>query len=326
MVEITIEHKGVVKTLNKEEVDVLLNLYHNIDDFVEDLNKLDGSQDTALQDLINKNLVSTTVVDDKNILSLTDDGLNICGSIMFHKIGEKKSLFKEKMQNLPERAVTCLVNRVMWRDETSDRISRITNQVFIPYGVDEKIWYEKMLLMDKRMQGLLEKFYGVLEELDLIKVVNNNRWCSQEVENFLKNEYKNTMDLTWIEEDSLKYYYFFFTYAQNQRNLINFFGEGEKYKNLFFTEEKLLEGYGFSSDKSNPGMISNFLGISEKRIIGFLEEMQSTGIVNERYYPLSSFSFFSDEDRIFVIQDITRYMGFITDKFLTPVVDSLLQS
>jgi len=134
------------------------------------------------------------------------------------------------------------------------------------------------------------------------------------------------MDLTWIEEDSLKYYYFFYVYAQNQRNLINFSGEKKEYRNVFFTEEKLLEGYGFSSDKSNPGMVLNLLGVSEKRIIGFLEEMQSMGIVNERYYPLSSFSFFSSEDRIFVIQDIARYMGFITSNFLTPVVDSLLQS
>jgi len=165
MVEITIEHKGVVKTLNKEEVDVLLNLYHNADDIVvKDLNQLNEPRDTILQDLINKNLVTTTVVDDKNILSLTEDGLNICGSIMFHKIEEKKSLFKQKTQDLPERAVTCLVNRVMWPEESSEKKTRVTNQVVMYYDSDKKIWYEKVLLMDKRMQGLLEKFYNILEE------------------------------------------------------------------------------------------------------------------------------------------------------------------
>jgi len=56
----------------------------------------------------------------------------------------------------------------------------------------------------------------------------------------------------------------------------------------------------------------------------FLAEMQDNGFVTESYYPLSSFSFFSDEDKIFVIKDIKEYMEFSKEKFLEHVVDSLL--
>ena len=52
--------------------------------------------------------------------------------------------------------------------------------------------------------------------------------------------------------------------------------------------------------------------------------MKGQNIVNERFYPLSSFSFFDDEDRIYVIQDIKKYMSFINTKFLDPVANSLL--
>jgi len=52
--------------------------------------------------------------------------------------------------------------------------------------------------------------------------------------------------------------------------------------------------------------------------------MQEKGFISERYYPFSSFSFFSDEDTIYVIQDIKKYMQFCYSKFLAPVVDSLL--
>ena len=52
--------------------------------------------------------------------------------------------------------------------------------------------------------------------------------------------------------------------------------------------------------------------------------MQQNDIVNERYYPLSTPSAFSNDDKIFVITDIKSYMGFITMKFLSPVVNALL--
>jgi hypothetical protein len=106
--------------------------------------------------------------------------------------------------------------------------------------------------------------------------------------------------------------------------LINFSGDGEEYRSMFFEEGGALPDYWFSSNRSEPRMLLTSLGVSESRIMGFLGEMQSKEIVSERYYPLSSFSFFSDNDKIFVISDIKSYMRFLNDKFLTPIVDSLL--
>ena len=82
--------------------------------------------------------------------------------------------------------------------------------------------------------------------------------------------------------------------------------------------------YWFSSNRLDPHLLIANLGISEKRILYFLEEMKEKNIVTERYYPLSSFSFFKDNENIFVIRDIKAYMTYVTEKFLSPVVDALL--
>lgn len=193
-----------------------------------------------------------------------------------------------------------------------------------PYALDESMWYERVLLKDERIGATLERFYNVLEDLDFIKNIDGERWCSPEVEIFLKEEYRYIMDLTWAEEDSLKYYFFFCVYAQDQKNLINFSGDGEEYRSMFFEEDSSPPDYWFSSNQSNPRTFLSSLGLSEKRIMDFLGEMQEQGILNERQYPLSSFSFFSENDKIFVISDIKSYMDYITDKFLIHVVDSLL--
>ena len=116
-----------------------------------------------------------------------------------------------------------------------------------------------------------------------------------------------------------------YIYAQDQKNLINFTGEGEEYRSQFFEEDTNPPDYWFSSNRLDPRKLLTSLGLSEKRIIGFLQEMQNQDIVNKRYYPLSTFSFFSEEDKIFVIQDIKNYMAFVTSKFLSPVIDSLLK-
>ena len=98
--------------------------------------------------------------------------------------------------------------------------------------------YERALLKDKRIVDELEKFYNVLEEVSFISNKEGQRWCSPEVENYLKSEYRDIMDLTWSEEDSLKNYYFFCVYAQDQRNLIDFSGDGKEFRSIFFGEEK----------------------------------------------------------------------------------------
>jgi len=310
-------------SLDSEEIDTLLKIYYNKDKLVKNFKDSDFKKE-ILNDLIDKNLINTNIEKDENIISLTDEGLSVCGSVMFSRIDENQELFKEKIKSLPERAVSTLINRVMWKDvlvKESGYIDPVTK----PYALDENLWYERVLLKDLRINDALEKFYTVLEEIGFIKTIDKEQWCSPEVENFLKEEYKNIMDLTWAEEDSLKYYFFFYIYAQDQRNLINFSGDGAEFRSMFFGEDSSPPDYWYSSNRSDPRELLSSLGISESRIMGFLGEMGQKEIVNEKYYPLSSFSFFSEEDKIFVIKDIKNYMSFITKKFLTPVVNSLIE-
>ena len=304
----------LVKGLGEEQVETLLSIYYNKDSI--------SSENKTILDLIDKNLVSTKMQNGKSLLELTDEGLSLCGSVMFEKKKNKKEIFKEKTSNLPQRAVSCVINRIMFRNPLVKESGRI-DPVNEPYA-DDGMWFERSLLKDKRINVVLSTIYGVLEDVGLAKNIDNQRWCTPEVEDFLKKEFGSVMDLSWMEEDSLKYYYFFCIYAQDQKNLINFAGAGKEYRSMFLGEKASPVDYWFSTNRADPrGFITN-LGLSEHRIMEFLSEMQNADFVNERYYPLSSFSFFSDEDKIFVIKDITRYMDFIKNKFLEPVVDSLL--
>lgn len=312
----------LVHGLGSGEINILLELYYNRDGVIKNFKRSDLKKET-LQSLIDKNLINTSLESDENVVSLTEEGLSVCGSVMFNRIDENKELFKQKIQVLPERAVASLVNRVMWKDVITKE-EGFVDPVTKPYALDESLWYERVLLKDKRIGDTLEQFYNVLEELGFIKTVEGEQWCSPEVENFLKDEYKDVMGLTWDEEDSLKYYFFFYVYAQDQKNLIDFAGDGEEYRSMFFGEDSSPPGYWFSSNRSDPRTLLSSLGLSESRIMSFLGEMETKEIVSERHYPLSSFSFFSGDDKIFVISDIKSYMGYITKKFLTPVVNSLL--
>lgn len=312
----------LVHSLGSGEISVLLELYYNRDGVFKNFKKSDLKKET-LQSLIDKNLINTSLESDENIVSLTEEGLSVCGSVVFNRINENKELFKQKIQVLPERAVASLVNRVMWKDVLTKE-GGFVDPVTQPYALDESLWYERVLLKDKRMSDTLEKFYNVLERLGFIKTIEGEQWCSPELENFLREEYKNIMGLTWDEEDSLKYYFFFYVYAQDQKNLINFSGDGEEYRSMFFGEDSSPPDYWFSSNRSDPRTLLSSLGVSESRIMSFLEEMETYEIVSERYYPLSSFSFLSEDDKIFVISDIKSYIGYITEKFLAPVVNSLL--
>ena len=108
--------------------------------------------------------------------------------------------------------------------------------------------------------------------------------------------------------------------------MIKFTEEGDVLRSTVFGGKLSTSDYWYSSNQLDPHMLLSNLGISEERVIGFLKEMQSNGIVSERYYPLSSFTFFSEEDKMFVIDNIKAYMSFITNQFLTPVVDSLVKT
>ncbi len=313
---------GLSYSLSSKAVDALLRLYYNKEGIAKDYGKSSFDKKT-LGDLVDKNLVLMDVATDESVISLTDQGLSICGAVMFNRINDKKTLFKQEIQELPERAIACLVNRVMWRDIVGKETGAV-DEVIKPYELDESMWYEQVLLKDPRMENLLERFYDTLENLGFIRNIDEQRWCSPEVENFLREEYRDIMGLSWTEEDSLKYYYFFYVYAHDQKNLIDFTGDGEKYRSMFFGEGSAPPDYWFSSNRSDPHELLSSLGVSEQRVMGFLDSMREKEIVGERYYPLSSFSFFSDNDKIFVIRDIKAYIDFISKSFLVPVVDSLL--
>jgi len=314
---------GLIQTLEASEIATLLKLYYNKDGLVKGYNESDFKTE-ILHNLLNKNLIITSLVAGESIVSLTEEGLSVCGSVMFDRIRDKNIDFKTEIQILPERTVACLINRVMWNNAVNKENGQI-DAVTKPYALDESMWYERALLNDVRMRKALTKVYNILEEFDFIKTTNGEKWCSPEVESYLQNEYKNVMDLTWVEEDSLKYYYFFYVYAQDQKNLIDFGGDGEQLRSMFFDEGAITPNYWLSSNKSDPHNFLSSLGLSEKRVIGFLEEMQEKEITSERYYPMSAFSSFGEEDKIFVIKDIKGFMDFIAFKFLSPVVNSLLK-
>ncbi len=310
----------LIHNLDSKEINVLLKLYYYQEGVAK--SSYDFGEE-IINNLTDKNLISINIESNENILGLTDYGLSVCGTVMFTRVNENSKQFQKEIQNLPERAIACFINRILWKDEAIKEngfIDPITDQ----YSYNENLWYESVLLKDERIGNALEQFYNILENLNFIENNNGQRWCLPEVENFLKNEYKKIMDLTWAEEDSLKYYFFFYVYAQEQKNLINFSGNGEEYRSMFYGDEINPTDYLFSSNRSDPRILLSSLGLSEKRIIGFLEEMQDKGIVGERYYPLSSSSFFSDDEKIFVIKDIKSYMDYIKKQFLTPIVDSLL--
>ena len=307
----------LIQNLGENEIETLLDIYYTREGFEKT-----GSD---ILTLISKNLVSTKVEQGKNLVSLTDEGLSVCGSVMFQRINEHKEIFREKISDLPTRGVSCIINRLMFRNPMVKE-SGLIDPFHDTYDLDETLWFERVLLKDRRINVLLDTIYGILQDVNLIKNINGERWCTPEVESFLKSEFANTMDLSWMQEDSLKYYYFFYVYAQDQKNIINFKGSGEEYKSMFLGENAAPVDYWFSSNRNDPKNFIGNLGLSEPRVIDFLNEMQEKGFVAERYYPFSSFSFFSDEDTIFVIQDIKKYMDFCQVKFLEPVVDSLLSN
>jgi len=314
---------NLIQNLDSSEINILMKLYYNREtsakDFIES-----NFEDEVLQNLIDKNLILADSVRGESMISLTDEGLNVCGSVMFNKVESRYKDYKTEIKTITERTVACLVNRVMWRNVISKENGFI-DDITKPYTYDESMWYERVLLKDKRMADTLEKFYNILEKFDLIQNTNGQRWCSPEVENFLRDKYRNIMDLTWTEEESLKYYYFFFTYAQDQKNLLDFTRDDEELRSMFFGEKSKMSEYWFSSNHSTPQTVISALGISENRVMGFIDEMKKNDIVKERNYPISSSMFDDQNERIFVIKDIKGFMGFITNKFLTPVVDSVLK-
>jgi len=166
---------NLIQNLDSSEINILMKLYYNREtsakDFIES-----NFEDEVLQNLIDKNLILADSVRGESMISLTDEGLNVCGSVMFNKVESRYKDYKTEIKTITERTVACLVNRVMWRNVISKENGFI-DDITKPYTYDESMWYERVLLKDKRMADTLEKFYNILEKFDLIQNTNGQRWC-----------------------------------------------------------------------------------------------------------------------------------------------------
>jgi hypothetical protein len=309
----------IISNLDYKEINLLLKLYYFQKGVIKNSNDFDK---IIVKKLTDKNLIAVSIKSNENIISLTDYGLSVCGTVMFDRVSNNSKQFHKEIERLPERAVACFIKRILWKDSGLNE-EGIISLIKEGFNIADNIWYERVLLKDARICNSLEEFYNILEKLSLIENNDGQRWCLPEVENYLKDEYGKLMDLTWIEEDSLKYYFFFLVYAQEQKNLINFSGLDEEYRSILYDDFD-LSNYMSVPNITDSKMLLSTLGISKKRIISFLEDMQLREIVGERYYPLINSSFFANEDNIFVINDIKGYIEYIKNQFLTPVVDSLL--
>jgi len=309
----------IISNLDSKEINVLLKLYYyhegvnnNSNDFEQEI----------IESLTSKNLISINIETNENILDLTDFGLNVCGTVMLDIIDKNVFQFRNEIKKLPERAVSCFVNRILWKDEGLEELA--IEDPFADNPLKNKnIWYERVLLHDERFGGTLEKFYNIIENLNLIENNDGQRWCLPEVENFLRGEYKNIMNLTWTEEEALKYYQFMYTYSQEQKNLFNLSGPGE-YRSMFYRDKIKPANYIVPKINADSKTVIQYLGLNKRRILNFFEDMQREGIVSNRIYPSNSSPIFVNDYTIYVINNVRDYMDYININFLKPVVDSLL--
>jgi hypothetical protein len=309
----------LIDKLDSKEINLLLKLYYY---HKGALNNSEDFEDVIINSLTDKNLISINIKSNENILDLTDFGLNVCGTVMLDIIDKNVFQFRKEIKKLPERAVSCFVNRILWKDEGLEELA-LENPFTDELSKNKNIWYERVLLNDERFGGTLESFYNILENLNLIENNDGQRYCLSEVENFLKGEYKNIMNLTWTEEESLKYYQFLYTYFQEQKNLFNLTGPGE-YRSMFFSDKMKPANYIVSTINADSKTVIQYLGLNKRRIINFFEDMNREGIVSSRYYPSSSSPIFVNDYTIFVINNARDYMDYINIHFLKPVVDSIL--
>ena len=107
----------IIQKLDLKEINVLLKLYYYQENV---LNNSNDFEDEIISSLSNKHLISVNIESNENILDLTDYGINVCGTVMLNRINKFSDQFREETNKLSERAVSCFVNRILWKDE--DRV------------------------------------------------------------------------------------------------------------------------------------------------------------------------------------------------------------
>jgi len=298
------EFKG--SALDASELDTLLKLYSSGTSVIRGLSD-SGLEDRVLHDLIGKNLISISLDSGRGVISLTDIGASICGSVMMNRVQGKADDFRDRVSMLPGRGVGCLVNRVMWDNGDGP-------------------WFERVLLMDPRMQRLMKEFLGVVDNLDLSWGTGKDRVFSPEVKQFLRDEFRSVPGLSPVEEECLKNFFFFHVYAQDQRNLIIFDKDGQESRSMLFEgNDSFSSGRWNLMNRLEPKTLLSELGLDQEQVLGLLFDMQNMGFVTEHSNRFTN-PFFGDEGKIFVIKDSIGYMGFIYERFLSPVVDSILRN
>jgi len=292
--------------LDDIEVDTLLKLYSNSGGVVKGLSGF-SFDDRVLHDLVGKNLISVSLDSDKGVISLTDIGNTICGSVMMNRLTDKADEFRDRVSMMPGRGVGCLVNRVMWHTTSGP-------------------WFERVLLMDPRMNRLMKEFIGVVDNLGFSWDMGKDRQFSPEVKQFLHDEFRSVPGLSPVEEESLKNFFFFHVYAQDQRNLIVFDRDGQEFRSMLFEgNDSFSSGRWSPMNRLEPKTLLSELGLDQEHVVGLLFDLQNKGFVTEHRNRFTN-PFFGDEGKIFVIKDSIGYMGFIYERFLSPVVDSLLRT
>jgi hypothetical protein len=300
------EPEGSAHSLDAGELDTLLKLYSSGTAVIKGLSG-SGFDDKVLHDLIGKNLISISLDSGMGVVSLTDMGASICGSVMMDRVQGKADDFRDRVSMLPGRGVGCLVNRVMWDDSKGP-------------------WFERVLLMDPRMQRLMKEFLGVVDSLGLSWDMGKDRWFSPEVKQFLHDEFRSIPGLSPVEEECLKKFFFFHVYAQDQRNLIVFDRDGQEFRSMLFEDnDSFTSGRWNLMNRLDPKTLLSELGLDQEQVLGLLFDMQNMGFVTEHRNRFTN-PFFGDEGQIFVVKDSIGYMGFIYERFLSPVVDSILRT
>ena len=300
------ELKGSAHSLDASELDTLLKLYSNGTAVVKGLSG-SGFDDNVLHELIGKNLINISLESGMGVVSLTDMGTSVCGSVMMDRVHGKADDFRDRVSLMPGRGVGCLINHVMWHTSSEP-------------------WFERVLLMDPRMQRLMKEFLGVVDGLGFSWDMGKDRWFSPEAKQFLHDEFRSVPGLSPVEEDSLKNFFFFHVYAQDQRNLILFDRDGEEFRSMQFEgNDSFSSGRWNLMNRLEPKTLLSDLGLDEEQVVNLLFDMQNKGFVSEHRNRFAN-PFFGDEGKLFVIKDSIGYMGFIYERFLSPVVDSLLRT
>ena len=300
-------------SISDKEIDTLIKIYCNLD--------IENIPQGQLKELESKNLIKTRLHGDKIESFLTEEGIELCEYLTTKTIQKVSKQLKEKMDNLPKRVVAFLIKRVIFDEELSHKENFFSKQFAELQFFAEELssitrWYdlkyERVLLMDRRIESILGEFNSILKSLGLIIEDSKHRqYYLPGIGEFLMEEYKDIEDIDWKQEKSLALFYFFLKY----------------HKGTDFVSEPTELSYPVNSDLLQR---LNSIGVTKKDIKTVLNKMQKKGIVKiyDRSDKIHLFppSTYAQGIPLFTIKDPKKYNEYITSEFLTPVADDLLQN